>query len=65
MRSRLIIPASVLVFACVALATMQAQRQGGGTASGGQDAGQTAAGRGDGQRGAAAPTRPSSVREIW
>jgi 2-keto-3-deoxy-L-rhamnonate aldolase RhmA len=66
----LIIPASVLVFACVALATMQAQRQGGGTASGGQDAGQTAAGRGDGQRGGGRADAPvigpgNLVTGVW
>src|SRR5882672_8627957 len=60
MRRLLIGPASVFVLACVALVTMQAQRQGGaGTASGGQNASQTAAAGGGGQRGGGRADAPT------
>ena len=49
---RLIVSASVFVLACVTLVTMQAQRQGAAAAAGsGQNATQTPAARGGGQRG--------------
>jgi 2-keto-3-deoxy-L-rhamnonate aldolase RhmA len=53
MRVRVFIPAGVLVFACLALATMRAQRQGPAAAGGGQDARQGAPTGRAGDRGTA------------
>src|SRR5712692_6510420 len=68
---RLIISASVFGLACVALVTMQAQRQGTpGTAGGGQDASQTTAAGGGGQRGGGRADAPvvgpgNLVTGVW